>query len=305
MPIEFRCSSCQALLRVPDSAAGRQAKCPTCGAIAAIPAGGPPPDPPPPDPAAGAFAPGPPPPPPASFNPYQPPREEPAPQLGGGALGSGRLVASEALGTAWRIFQNHLGPAVLATFVLGLIAFVVNGIANAFVGPALHPQAPPAARLVPLVVAPLLALVGTFLDQCRKQFYLRLARGEGVSVGELFQMRAAFWPYFGATVLVGLAYSVAATFCLVPAIFVYLYLGQYGRLLIERRGGAIESFSLSSRVTEGNRSELFLLMLAGLGIGLLGLLACLVGLLFALPLIDLTFAVAYLRMTGQRTAIDG
>ena len=37
MPIEFNCPSCGQMLRVPDEAAGKQAKCPSCEQIASIP----------------------------------------------------------------------------------------------------------------------------------------------------------------------------------------------------------------------------------------------------------------------------
>ena len=37
MPIEFRCSQCNALLRTPDDAAGRTAMCPKCAANLAVP----------------------------------------------------------------------------------------------------------------------------------------------------------------------------------------------------------------------------------------------------------------------------
>ena len=37
MPIEFPCAECSRQLRVPDDAAGGQAKCPECGAIAVVP----------------------------------------------------------------------------------------------------------------------------------------------------------------------------------------------------------------------------------------------------------------------------
>lgn len=40
MPIEFRCSACSKLLRVPDESAGKQAKCPQCQAVMTIPATG-------------------------------------------------------------------------------------------------------------------------------------------------------------------------------------------------------------------------------------------------------------------------
>ncbi len=37
MPIEFRCSDCGKLLRVPDGTAGKQAMCPACGATLTVP----------------------------------------------------------------------------------------------------------------------------------------------------------------------------------------------------------------------------------------------------------------------------
>lgn len=37
MPIEFRCSQCGKRLRVPDNAAGRQAKCPECANVQGVP----------------------------------------------------------------------------------------------------------------------------------------------------------------------------------------------------------------------------------------------------------------------------
>ncbi len=41
MPVDFRCTQCEQLLRVPDDSVGRQAKCPHCGGIATIPTGSP------------------------------------------------------------------------------------------------------------------------------------------------------------------------------------------------------------------------------------------------------------------------
>jgi hypothetical protein len=37
MPIEFRCSQCNNLLRTGDETAGRQAQCPACGALTTVP----------------------------------------------------------------------------------------------------------------------------------------------------------------------------------------------------------------------------------------------------------------------------
>ena len=39
MPIEFRCSQCQKLLRTPDESIGKQARCPLCGTVQPVPNG--------------------------------------------------------------------------------------------------------------------------------------------------------------------------------------------------------------------------------------------------------------------------
>jgi phage FluMu protein Com len=71
MPIEFRCSQCNQLLRVPDDSAGKSARCPKCQALMTVPAaadanlpfalvqplaGSPPPPKPPPDNPFGDYA---------------------------------------------------------------------------------------------------------------------------------------------------------------------------------------------------------------------------------------------------------
>ena len=37
MPIEFRCSQCEKLLKTPDDSAGKHAKCPNCGSVVVVP----------------------------------------------------------------------------------------------------------------------------------------------------------------------------------------------------------------------------------------------------------------------------
>ena len=76
MTIEFRCSQCNQLLRVPDTSAGKNARCPKCSALMQVPSGGgfgaeAPPPPPGPTGAGGLPSFGaPPPPPPAGSDPF-------------------------------------------------------------------------------------------------------------------------------------------------------------------------------------------------------------------------------------------
>jgi phage FluMu protein Com len=74
MPIEFRCTQCNRLLRTADGTEGKQAKCPQCGAVLTVPAPqtGQPGSPPPYGPQAGSpFTPG------ADSAPTQPSVENP------------------------------------------------------------------------------------------------------------------------------------------------------------------------------------------------------------------------------------
>lgn len=90
MAIEFRCSQCNQLLRVPETSAGKNARCPKCQALMQVPSaagfGAAPPPPPPPGPTGAGGVPSfgapEPPPPPAGGN-------DPFSFLGGGTAGSG------------------------------------------------------------------------------------------------------------------------------------------------------------------------------------------------------------------------
>jgi len=61
----------------------------------------------------------------------------------------------------------------------------------------------------------------------------------------------------------------------------------------------MESFGLAHEITTNNWGTTFLLWIVSVGISLLGLLACCVGIVAAAPLAALLFSVAYLMMSGQ------
>lgn len=329
MSIEFRCTQCQKLLRVADETAGKPAKCPSCGTIVQIPApgampglgGAPPPQQPswsnpvppvqqppasPPPAAGGNFGGlppyGPPPQQPAAgfgANPYQAP-PYPAPMQSAPPIATGKIEVGDVINRAWAIFQKQMGSCVLAPLAGGfalagcILAGVVIGVLFGFVFP-------PLGVLVVILVYIAGIIASIALNVSLKEFYLRVARGERPTIGSIFRFHPQFLPFLGASILFGMMYGIGFALCVVPGIFVALYMGQFASLIVDGRAGAIESFSLSMRITEGNRLQIFLLMLASAGIILLGELACFVGVFFAIPLVQLCWAVAYLRMTGQQT----
>jgi phage FluMu protein Com len=162
MPIDFRCTQCQRLLRTGDETAGKQARCPECGAIVPIPS---PQDPPSFVPIAldGAAAPPSPPPAPPPYNPAdwpggQPPSDNPFQAPAVEAFGPPQLPAADARAYA---ASRVSGPAVglivlsgvgLAFQVLGIVVGVVGmGFMN-FGGQARQVFAPMAVGAVSLVM---------------------------------------------------------------------------------------------------------------------------------------------------------
>ena len=142
MPIEFRCTRCDKLLRTPDDAAGKQAKCPECGAILAIPsAAGAPPE---------GIGPGvPPPPPPSGPAPGSPF----GPSTDGTPVSSGvehaDWITNQALEASHADAGRVSGPAIslIAVSAIGM-AIHLWGIVSYLTGPQIVPMLDLPAEMV-------------------------------------------------------------------------------------------------------------------------------------------------------------
>jgi len=222
MAIEFRCTQCQKLLRTQDETAGKQAKCPHCGAMVQIPsatgdslggplpssgnpfesgAGGLPGSSPggfpsggvpgglPPaggygGPPAGAAPPG-------SFNPYQSPvYGGPAPSPFGGLPGASdiqptKIDFSDIIGRSWQIFQQrvwHCVGAILVVFGINIALYVLFYIA-AIVGIL--------GGIIGVIVVQLVFGLAAMAFQVWlwlgvTAYFVRIGRGAEPDFGELF-----------------------------------------------------------------------------------------------------------------------
>ena len=264
MPIEFRCSGCSKLLRTPDEAAGKRAKCPDCGTIVAVPAAAaPPPTPDASDFVAGEFLPSAPLGTPsanpfadatsgprpagtaasAAVNPYAPPTAVSAesPFAAGAAFQPGlrhtRVDFNEALSRTWQLFSDKLGTCLLAGLVFLGVMIGLQVIAQ--IGAV-------AASLSRNVVAIVLfqctdfafnVLVQTWMAIGVLYFAVRLARGQPVAVGNLFAIGPYYWRGVGIHVVAYLIYAGILLVCLLPALV--LFIVQGGPAALERDPAAV------------------------------------------------------------------
>jgi hypothetical protein len=63
----------------------------------------------------------------------------------------------------------------------------------------------------------------------------------------------------------------------------------------------MEALQLSAEATDGHKSELFALCVASIGVIILGILCLGVGLVWAIPTIDIAWGAVFLELSGQQT----
>ncbi len=330
MPIEFSCGQCQRTLRVPDDSAGREARCPQCGTISTVPS-----------PAATAAEfdqpAAPPPAQPTQANPYASPHIQ-TPETTETARSTPTIIAptiidiGDVFSRSWQLFKDQMGLCISALLVYMAVQMGISFV-NGIIGQlAAMTQGWAAAVVIQFILQVGIWLLNIWFSAGLALFALNVARGPG-DLSDVFRGG----PFFGRLVLANILVSlivlgimlvccglpaiigavvgqgmngavvgsvVGIAIAVVPLIVVSLVVSQFQYLIIDQNVDAAESLRVSYEVTNGNKLLLLILyFLSGL-IVVAGALACLIGLLFAVPFVWLIFAVAYLTMTGQPTAAN-
>jgi hypothetical protein len=309
MPIEFNCPGCQKKLRVADSGAGKQAKCPQCGAVASVPAPSGVSDQAQPTPPEGSpFGAPTPPRVEKPVNPYASPTTGPSypttTGTTGGPISHRPLDVGEVIDYAWRVWRDNLGLLVGAFVVITVINMAVS-VPFSLLQSSLENQGEMEAALGVGLIGNIIGnVVSIFLGIGFAQLCLRLARGERAEFAQIFGGGPRFLPVLGVSILLGIAIFVGAMACIVPGILLALMLWPAYYLVVDDKAGVIESFSVASNLTKNNWGAAFLLWLVSFAISLLGLMALCIGIIFAAPLVAMMWVTAYLMMSGQlaRTA---
>jgi phage FluMu protein Com len=293
MPIEFRCTHCDRLLRTPDGTEGKEAKCPQCGTLSKVP-----------DPAQPATASPPPVPqytsPRETGNPYQSPAATMMAAAPAGGMRRGfhpaRIDLGEVLSRTWSIYKANLWPCVAAGLVLIAVSW---GESIGFLLVTRGRQPTAGEQGINL----LFSIVQWWLMLGELIFLLKIARGEPAAFADVFSGGRFLLPAIGLGFLVGLMYLIGFLLCIIPGLIVLIMFGPSFLMLLDQGVGVFDSLKMSRQATNGNKLTLFALMLVtGMGAALFTLVTCLIGGIFAQPFSMLAWCVSYLMMTGQSTA---
>lgn len=250
-------------------------------------------------------------------NPYAAPQsawQEPAPQATGEILpGSEPIDVGACVKRGFELTKRNfatillVGLAYIGAFIgVSLLGGLIQGLAgasNSSLGESSPNMAP--AAIIAVLVWIINQVFSIFLSLGLVRIGLNLVSGKQVSVGQLFGEGGKLLPAIGASILFGLMAGLGFLLLIVPGIYVILRYGQYMNAIVDRNLGVLDSLSYSSSITTNNRLNLFVLGLLSIAIIIAGVLALLVGLIFAYPVVWLAWIVAFRWMQyGHRAAED-
>jgi uncharacterized membrane protein len=207
------------------------------------------------------------------------------------------LSIGDCINYGWETFKKR--PWILIGAVL--LSIIIASLPGMF-GP--QPEIGPDGQVIPPpittmhVIVSIASLVVSILVAIGlTTFSLRAHDNiESVQIADLWNP-APFWRFLAAHILTAIVVTLGFIAFIVPGVILATGLGFVPYLVIERGLGPIEAMKESWRITKGHKWQLFLLIVALIGINILGVLALLVGVLVSIPVAMIAFVHAYRALT--------
>lgn len=203
------------------------------------------------------------------------------------------LSVGDCVRFGWETFKQR------PWFLIGalLLAMIISSLPSMFVS---TPQVGPDGQIIPQPLTTLDAIMSIasiiasiFVGIGITTFSLRAHDNvQGVQLSDLWNP-SPFWRFLGAHILTLIAVTLGMLALIVPGIIIAMGLAFVPYLVVERGLGPVEALKESWRITKGHKMQIFLLVLALIGINILGLMALVVGVFVTFPLTLLAFAHAY------------
>lgn len=202
------------------------------------------------------------------------------------------FTVSEVIKTSWDLLKKQIVPLVGIfigyMIVAGIISFIIS------------PSTPSVGR----------QLLGSLISLCVSSFFV---------LGyykNLFQTIDGMEPQFSAykeqapklvtailtSLLIGIIVIIGMFLLILPGIYLALRLQFSIMFIVEENTGVIDSMKRSWAITDGQILPLFVLVLASIGIGIVGALLLGVGLFVAMPLIYMMLCYTY-RILNKPLAV--
>lgn len=157
------------------------------------------------------------------------------------------------------------------------------------------------------VAAPYDLLIGSVVVAGAGWAHLQAARGRPANFADIFRGFTSLPRYFN-NVLVSLALGFSVAFglalCVLPGIYLAIRLAFSSLLVNDRELGAIEAMQESWRLTKGREMDILMFYLASALVVLVGLCACIIGVVPAVTVVLGGFSALYDDVSRARNEAD-
>lgn len=236
-------------------------------------------------------------PPPGSYPP--PPGNYPPPPGNYGASGFGNtglpqtVGVGDAISFGWNKFKDNAGVWVGIVLIAAVIQIVLNFVFRGSDDSVVF-------SLWSVIGTLVTTIVGYLINAALIRGALHEVDGNKPAIGSFFQF-ANVASIIIASIIVGIAVTVGFVLLIIPGIIVTFLTWWTLQFVVDRNEDAISAIKSSFRAISSNAGPLFVLALALVGINILGVIPCGLGLLVTIPITIIASTYAY-RIVLSNTA---
>ena len=257
----------------------------------------------------------------SQFPPSAPPPSPPPPPPGGsGAYGGNQPAeAVAAIKYGWEKFQQNW-QVILTALIVGFVAiatlgiigiliqqaltsvdnsncrFTQNGLSGCETGPGI------VTTFIAAGIFQLLFFLGTTILQL---FVIRatlmIIRGEKLEASRVMSMENV-GNYFLTALLVGVLTFVGLILCVLPGIAVMFFSMFWGYFVVDKNMKPVEAITASFNLVKANVGPVIIFLLLSWVVTFAGLIACIVGLIVAIPVVTIATGYMYKRLQNEPVA---
>ncbi len=205
-----------------------------------------------------------------------------------------------ALEFGWTTLTSN--PIVIVAVIVGTVPGVLlGGVRGVLVSLTERARGAEAALLGAGIgfVGLLELVVGVYFAMVLTRYFIDTARGRSPDVGSLFT-GGPYLSAFAASLIQMVAVLLGICALVVPGVILALGLSQTQALVVDGRLGPWDAIKRSWEITQGWKLRILGLWLVSILVALVGVMACVVGLVPAAAIIYAANAYTYLHIVGER-----
>lgn len=188
---------------------------------------------------------------------------------------------SDVIKRGWELTKAHIGYLIVYQIILWIFVLLLTATQERVI---LH---------VLVWVALVLLKMGLY------KAALLITNGIKPGYEELYQNWRQLPSWIIAGILFGLMFTLGFILLIAPGLYVWARYDLYPFAILDKQLGPVNALKEASKISEGNRWQIFLLFLACVGLNILGILALGFGLLISVPVTILAVALAYRQLQRQ------